>query len=158
MIVYDVLGDVVCGGFAMPMRDGYAQEIYLVTSGEFMSLYAANNICKAIARLSRRTRSVCSLAGVICNSKNIPGEEALVREFAERVNSRMIAYIPPRANIVQVAEVNQRTVIDYAPESEQAEVYRQLAREIMENTTYTIPTPPLEMHELEELARSHLTV
>lgn len=54
--------------------------------------------------------------------------------------------------------MNQRTVIDYAPESEQAEVYRQLAREIMENTTYTIPTPPLEMHELEELARSHLTV
>lgn len=95
VIVYDVLGDVVCGGFAMPMRDGYAQEIYLVTSGEFMSLYAANNICKAIARLSRRTRSVCSLAGVICNSKNIPGEEALVREFAERVNSRMIAISPP---------------------------------------------------------------
>ncbi|KAF1075412.1 Ni-sirohydrochlorin a,c-diamide reductive cyclase complex, component CfbC [Methanogenium sp. MK-MG] len=68
----------------------------------------------------------------------------------------MIAYIP-RANIVQVAEVNQRTVIEYAPESDQAEVYRQLARTIMENTTLTIPTP-LEMHELEELARSHLKV
>ncbi|MDE4908037.1 Ni-sirohydrochlorin a,c-diamide reductive cyclase ATP-dependent reductase subunit [Methanogenium marinum] len=156
VIIYDVLGDVVCGGFAMPMREGYAREIYLVTSGEFMSLYAANNICKAIARLSKRTRSVCSLAGVICNAKNIPGEEELVREFAERVNSRMVAYIP-RARIVQIAEVNQRTVIEYAPESEQADVYRELANTIMENTTFTIPTP-LEMNELEELARSHLTL
>ena len=79
-----------------------------------------------------------------------------MREFAKRVNSRMVAYIP-RANIVQIAEVNKRTVIEYAPESEQAEVYRELAREIMENNTFTIPTP-LEMHELEELARSHISV
>ena len=79
-----------------------------------------------------------------------------MREFAERVNSRMVAYIP-RANIVQIAEVNKRTVIEYAPESEQAEVYRQLARTIMENTEFTIPTP-LEMDELEELAQSHLKI
>ncbi|MCK7536248.1 MAG: hypothetical protein MZV63_37310 [Marinilabiliales bacterium] len=78
VIVYDVLGDVVCGGFAMPMREGYAQDIYLVTSGELMSLYAANNICKAIKRLSSRTKSTCRLAGVICNAKNQPREEELV--------------------------------------------------------------------------------
>ena len=71
IIVYDVLGDVVCGGFAMPMREGYAQEVYLVTSGELMSLYAANNICKAIQRLSLRAKNRCRLAGVICNSKNM---------------------------------------------------------------------------------------
>src|SRR5512139_2596512 len=81
VVVYDVLGDVVCGGFAMPMREGYAQEVYLVTSGELMSLYAANNICKAIKRLSSRSRSRTRLAGVICNSKNMPEEEELVREF-----------------------------------------------------------------------------
>ena len=78
MIVYDVLGDVVCGGFAMPMREGYTQEVYLVTSGELMSLYAANNICKAIQRLSSRPKSRLRLAGVICNAKNQPKEEELV--------------------------------------------------------------------------------
>ena len=99
VIVYDVLGDVVCGGFAMPMREGYAQEIYLVTSGELMSLYAANNICKAIQRLSSRVRSRCRLAGVICNARGQPREEELVTEFSRRVNSTMVQYIP-RAHVV----------------------------------------------------------
>lgn len=150
VIVYDVLGDVVCGGFAMPMREGYAQEIYLVTSGEFMSLYAANNICKAIARLSRRVRSKCALGGVICNSANIADEQALVEEFARRINSRLITYVP-RDRIVQVAEINRQTVIEYAPDSAQAGVYRNLAERVLENTEMTIPTP-LEMDELEALA------
>src|SRR5512136_2087778 len=119
VIIYDVLGDVVCGGFAMPMREGYAQEIYLVTSGELMSLYAANNICKAIKRLSGRGRSRCRLAGVICNSASIPDEETLVREFAERIGSRLITFIP-RDRTVQMAEVRKRTVIEYAPDSPQA--------------------------------------
>jgi len=156
VILYDVLGDVVCGGFAMPMREGYAQEIYLVTSGEFMSLYAANNICKAIARLSKRSKARCALGGVICNAKNIPGEEELVREFAELVGSRLIAYVP-RAQVVQIAEVNQQTVIEFAPDSAQAMVYRQLAETIQTNTETSIPTP-LEMHELETLARKHIPV
>jgi len=150
VIVYDVLGDVVCGGFAMPMREGYAQEIYLVTSGELMSLYAANNICKAIARLSRRVRSKCALGGVICNSANITDEKTLVEEFARRINSRLIAYVP-RDRIVQVAEINKQTVIEYAPESAQAGVYRALAGSVLENTAMTIPTP-LDMDELESLA------
>ncbi|MDT8357761.1 MAG: Ni-sirohydrochlorin a,c-diamide reductive cyclase ATP-dependent reductase subunit [Methanomicrobiaceae archaeon] len=150
VIVYDVLGDVVCGGFAMPMREGYAQEIYLVTSGELMSLYAANNICKAIARLSKRARSRCSLGGVICNSASIEDERELVEEFAHRIHSRFIAFVP-RDRIVQVAEINRQTVMEYAPGSTQAEVYRDLARTILENTDLSIPTP-LDMDELETLA------
>ena len=140
VIVYDVLGDVVCGGFAMPMREGYAQEIYLVTSGELMSLYAANNICKAIQRLSTRPKSRCRLAGVICNAKGQPKEEELVSEFARRVNSEMVQFIP-RDRTVQMAELNRKTVIEYEPESAQAECYRSLARHIMENTHLTIPVP-----------------
>ena len=97
VVVYDVLGDVVCGGFAMPMREGYAQEIYLVTSGELMSLYAANNICKAIKRLASRAKCNCRLAGVICNARGQPREEELVREFARRVNSNLVEYIPVTA-------------------------------------------------------------
>jgi nitrogenase iron protein NifH len=154
VIVYDVLGDVVCGGFAMPMRQGYAQEIYLVTSGELMSLYAANNICKAIQRLSSRVKSKCRLAGVICNARGQPREEELVMEFSRRVNSAMVQYIP-RAHVVQQAEVNQQTVIEYSPDSAQAEVYRSLAGRVMENTRLSIPTP-LETDELESLAREFI--
>jgi len=154
VIVYDVLGDVVCGGFAMPMREGYAQEIYLVTSGELMSLYAANNICKAIKRLASRVKSKCRLAGVICNAKGQPREEELVGEFARRVNSNLVEFIP-RDRVVQLAELNRKTVIEYEPASAQAECYRSLAARVMENTCLTITTP-LEIDELESLAYSYI--
>lgn len=154
VILYDVLGDVVCGGFAMPMRKGYAQEIYLVTSGELMSLYAANNICKAISRIAQNVRQVCRLGGVICNSRNLPDEEKLVSEFASKVRSKIIAYIP-RSGLVQHAELNNQTVIEYAPDSPLSATYQSLAAEIMTNTDFVIPIP-LEMEELENLARSYL--
>jgi len=156
VIVYDVLGDVVCGGFAMPMREGYAQEIYLVTSGELMSLYAANNICKAIKRLSSRTKSTCRLAGVICNAKNMPCEEELVGEFSRQVNSRLVQYIP-RDPIVNISELKRQTVIEYAPGSAQAECYRQLASCVMNNAGLTIPSP-LEIDALESLALGFIKV
>ena len=154
VIIYDVLGDVVCGGFAMPMREGYAQEIYLVTSGELMSLYAANNICKAIKRLASRVKSKCRLAGVICNAKGQPQEEELVAEFARRVNSSLTGFIP-RDRVVQLAELNRKTVIEYEPASAQAARYRSLATRVMENTCLTIPTP-LEIDELETLAYAYI--
>ena len=154
VILYDVLGDVVCGGFAMPMREGYAQEIYLVTSGELMSLYAANNICKAIKRLASRIKSKCRLAGVICNAKGQPKEEELVAEFAQRVNSTLVEFIP-RDRVVQLAELNRKTVIEYEPASAQASRYRSLATRIMENTSLTIPNP-LEIDELETLAYAYI--
>ncbi|HJJ92796.1 MAG TPA: Ni-sirohydrochlorin a,c-diamide reductive cyclase ATP-dependent reductase subunit [Methanocorpusculum sp.] len=154
VVVYDVLGDVVCGGFALPMRDGYAQEVYLVTSGELMSLYAANNICKAIARLSQRSTAKCRLGGVICNSKNMDNECELVAEFAERIGSNMIQFIP-RDKMVQAAEVNRMTVIEHASQSHQADVYRTLAKRILSNEDLHIPKA-LEIDELEVLAREYL--
>jgi len=150
VIVYDVLGDVVCGGFAMPMREGYAREVYLVTSGTLMSLYAANNICKAIARLSAKARSLCRLSGVICNAAPIEREEELVTEFSRRIGSWMVSYIP-RDRIVQLAELHRMPVIEYAPDSEQAARYRELADKILRNTRMDIPVP-LGMDELEALA------
>lgn len=156
VIIYDVLGDVVCGGFAMPMRKGYAQEIYLVTSGELMALYAANNICKAIARISQNSRQICRLGGIICNSRNTPGEQKLVEEFASAVGSQVIAHIP-RDEIVQHSELHTQTVMEYAPDSTQAKRYRELASEIMQNTVFTIPSY-LELDQLEEMGRSFLMV
>jgi nitrogenase iron protein NifH len=119
-----------------------------------MSLYAANNICKAVQRLASRVKSRCRLGGVICNAKGQPREEELVAEFAKRVNSAMIQYIP-RDHVVQQAEVNQQTVIEYSPDSAQAKHYRSLAQHIMENTRLTIPQP-LEIDALESLAREYI--
>ncbi|MFP4213637.1 MAG: nitrogenase iron protein [Desulfohalobiaceae bacterium] len=144
---YDVLGDVVCGGFAMPIRDGKAQEIYIVCSGEMMAMYAANNICKGIQKYAE-TGGV-RLAGLICNSRNVDNEEEMIAELARRLGTRMI-YFVPRDNMVQKAEINRRTVIDYAPEHPQADHYRNLARAIDDNQDFVIPTP-LEIEDLEQL-------
>ena len=146
-VFYDVLGDVVCGGFAMPIREGKAQEIYVVASGELMSLYAANNICKGILRYARSGGA--RLAGVICNSRNVAGERELVSKFAEELGSKLISFIP-RDGIVQKAEISRKTVIEYAPESNQAAEYDALAARVEENAGFCIPTP-LSQERLEQL-------
>lgn len=146
-IFYDVLGDVVCGGFAMPVREGKAQEIYIVASGEMMALYAANNICRGMVKYAEQ--SGVRLGGIICNSRNVDGERELMEEFCARLNTQMIHFVP-RDNIVQKAEFNRQTVTQFASDSAQARVYRELAGKIIDNTHFVIPTP-MSMDELEQL-------
>ncbi|MDR2343455.1 MAG: nitrogenase iron protein [Spirochaetaceae bacterium] len=146
-VFYDVLGDVVCGGFAMPIREGKAKEIYIVASGEMMALYAANNICKGIKKYARQGE--VRLGGIICNSRNVDNENDLLRAFAGEIGSHLIYFIP-RNNVVQYAELNRKTVIDYQRESPQANEYRSLAKAIDTNTAFTIPQP-VERNRLEEL-------
>jgi len=153
-VLYDVLGDVVCGGFAMPIREGKAKEIYIVCSGEMMSLYAANNICKGIRRYAETGKT--KLGGLICNSRMVDQERELVAAFAEKINTQMIYFIP-RDNLVQHAELQRKTVIEYAPESAQADEYRSLARVIEENTGFSVPTP-ISNDELEELLIKYVPV
>lgn len=153
-VFYDVLGDVVCGGFAMPIREGKAKEIYIVASGEMMALYAANNICKGIARFAKR--GDVRLGGLICNSRKVAKEKELLKAFAKELNTQMIFYVP-RDNIVQQAEIRKKTVIEYAPESAQADVYRDLAKAIDENEMFTIPTP-ISQDRLEEILIEHGTI
>jgi nitrogenase iron protein NifH len=150
-VFYDVLGDVVCGGFAMPIREGKAKEIYIVASGEMMSLYAANNICKGIKKYA--DKGEVRLGGIICNSRNVDNELDLLRSFAAELNSKLLYFIP-RNNIVQHAELNRKTVIEYNSESEQANEYRALAQAIDTNTNFTIPTP-VEADRLEKLLLEH---
>lgn len=146
-VFYDVLGDVVCGGFAMPIREGKAKEIYIVASGEMMALYAANNIAKGIAKFAQK--GGVRIGGIICNSRNVDRELDLLRAFSAELGTQLI-YFVPRDNVVQRAEINRKTVIEYAPESSQADVYRELARAIQENTKFTIPTP-MSQERLEEI-------
>jgi len=146
-VFYDVLGDVVCGGFAMPMREGKAKEIYIVVSGEMMAMYAANNICKGILKFAEA--GGIRLAGLICNSRMVENEEEMIKAFAAKLGSHMIHFVP-RNNMVQQAEINRKTVIEFNPEHSQADEYRTLARKLSENELFVIPRP-LEMEELETL-------
>jgi nitrogenase iron protein NifH len=146
-VFYDVLGDVVCGGFAMPIRENKAQEIYIVCSGEMMAMYAANNIAKGIVKYAN-SGSV-RLAGLICNSRQTDREDELIMALAAKLGTQMIHFIP-RANSVQHAEIRRMTVIEYDPTNKQADEYRSLAKKIVENKKFVIPTP-ITMDELEEL-------
>lgn len=153
-VLYDVLGDVVCGGFAMPIREGKAQEIYIVCSGEMMSLYAANNICKGIQRYAAAGKT--RLGGLICNSRLVDNEQELVEAFARKLNTRLI-YFLPRDNMVQRAECVRKTVIEFAPSCPQAEEYRRLAESIENNKEFTVPAP-LSSEELEKLLLKYSNV
>ncbi|MEH0018621.1 MAG: nitrogenase iron protein [Desulfobacter sp.] len=146
-VFYDVLGDVVCGGFAMPIREGKAQEIYIVVSGEMMAMYAANNICKGIVKFAQS--GGVRLGGLICNSRKVDNEKAMIEVLAKKLGTQMIHFIP-RDNMVQHAEINKKTVIDFAPDHPQADEYRTLAKKIDENEKFVIPTP-IEIEELESL-------
>lgn len=154
VVVYDVLGDVVCGGFAQPIREGYAREIYLVCSGAFMSVYAANNIAKAIRRLSRPGET--GLAGMIGNSSGDEQfEKGVLAEFAQILGSKLIHLIP-RSPVIQACEVQCRTVLEHSPDSQEGEAFRELAKRVMDNDRQVIPTPVEELSELEALYRQHL--
>jgi len=146
-VFYDVLGDVVCGGFAMPMREGKAREIYLVASGEMMALYAANNISKAIAKFAHQ--SGIRLGGMICNSRNVENELELLTAFSKAIGTHLVHFIP-RDKIVQRAEISKKTVVEYDPESNQAKEYLKLAKNVIENGDFSIPTP-ITYEELEKL-------
>jgi nitrogenase iron protein NifH len=146
-VFYDVLGDVVCGGFAMPIREGKAEEIYIVCSGEMMAMYAANNIAKGILKYA--TSGKVRLAGLICNSRKTDKEYELVEALAKKLGTQLIHFVP-RDNQVQRAELRRMTVIEYSPEHPQAKEYLTLAQKILDNKMLVIPTP-LEMEELEEL-------
>jgi nitrogenase iron protein NifH len=146
-VFYDVLGDVVCGGFAMPIREGKAKEIYIVCSGEMMAMYAANNICKGIVKFAQA--GGVRLGGLICNSRKVDNEREMIEQLAQQLGTQMIHFVP-RDNDVQRAEINRKTVIDWNPVAPQADQYRQLARAIDGNDMFVIPKPMI-MDDLEHL-------
>nr|WP_110955536.1 nitrogenase iron protein [Massilibacillus massiliensis] len=150
-VFYDVLGDVVCGGFAMPIREGKAKEIYIVASGEMMALYAANNIAKGIQKYAKK--GGVRLGGIICNSRNVDREIDLLKAFSQELGTQLI-YFVPRDNIVQRAEIRRKTVIEYQPESQQADEYRELAKKIEENDSFVIPKP-MTQERLEEILEEY---
>jgi nitrogenase iron protein NifH len=146
-LFFDVLGDVVCGGFAMPLREGKAQEVYIVASGEMMAIYAANNIARGLIKYA--DQSGVRLGGIICNSRKVDKELDLMQEFVDALGTKMIHFVP-RDNIVQRAEFNKKAVVEFDAESQQAFEYGELGRKIIENEDLVIPTP-MTMDELEKM-------
>lgn len=150
-VFFDVLGDVVCGGFAMPIRDGKAQEVYIVASGEMMAIYAANNISKGLLKYAEQ--SGVRLGGIICNSRKVDREIELMEEFTAALGTKMIHFVP-RDNMVQTAEFNKKSVVEYDESCNQAQEYKELARKIIENDQFVIPSP-LSMDELEQMVAKY---
>jgi nitrogenase iron protein NifH len=151
-VSYDVLGDVVCGGFAMPIRENKAQEIYIVMSGEMMAMYAANNISKGILKYANS--GGVRLGGLICNERQTDKELELAETIAKKLGSKLI-YFVPRDNVVQHAELRRMTVIEYAPDSAQAQHYRNLAESIHKNNGLGVIPTPITMDELEDMLMEH---
>lgn len=129
VVLYDVLGDVVCGGFAAPIREGYAEQVLIVTSGEKMALYAANNICQAVRNFE--DRGYASVRGLILNKRNVPGEDEKVGEFAKEHNVDIVAVIP-RSDDITLCEDKGMTVVEGAPDSEAAGKFIDLAKVLLE--------------------------
>ena len=129
VVLYDVLGDVVCGGFAAPIREGYAEQVLIVTSGEKMALYAANNICQAVRNFE--DRGYASVRGLILNKRNVPGEDEKIGEFAKEHNVDIVAVIP-RSDDITLCEDKGMTVVEGAPDSEAAGRFIELAKVLLE--------------------------
>ena len=152
IVIYDSIADVVCGGFGQPMKQGYAEEVYIVTSGELMSTYSANNICKAIKTVAESGANTRA-CGFLVNLRGVENEEAVVRDFSERLGVPIMGIIP-RSPLVQRAEALGGTVMQHFPDSQEAKQYRELARMVVENKERYMPTP-ITLEEIIELARVH---
>jgi nitrogenase iron protein NifH len=147
-VIYDVLGDVVCGGFAVPIREGIAEHVFTVSSSDFMAIYAANNLFKGIHKYSSSGGAL--LGGVIANSINDPFQKKIIDDFVAQTHTKVIEYVPRSLTVTQ-SELKGRTTIEAAPNTEQAQVYRNLAKKIDEHTTSHVPAP-LELQPLRDWA------
>ena len=149
-VIYDVLGDVVCGGFAVPIREGIAEHVFTVSSADFMSVYASNNLFKGIQKYSNSGGAL--LGGVIANSISTEYQKEIVDDFVKRTNTQVMEYVPRSITVTQ-SELKGKTTIEAAPKSEQAKIYRKLAERIANHTESKVPSP-LGTQELRDWAAS----
>jgi nitrogenase iron protein NifH len=143
-VIFDVLGDVVCGGFAVPIREGIAEHVFTISSSDFMAIYAANNLFRGIQTYSKKGGAL--LGGVIANSINADYQREIIDDFVDRTATQVIEYVPRSVTVTQ-SELSGRTTIEAAPHSEQAKLYRRLAARIANHTQSKTPTP-LDQYQL----------
>lgn len=148
VVIYDVLGDVVCGGFAVPIREGIAEHVFTVSSSDFMAVYAANNLFKGIKKYSNSGGAL--LGGLIANSINAPYSKEIIDDFVDRTQTRVVEYVPRSVTVTQ-AELQGKTSVEAFPDSEQSKIYSKLAQRVIETTESKVPSP-LDTVELREWA------
>ena len=148
VILYDVLGDVVCGGFATPLREGFAEKVVIVTSEELMALYAANNIARAVRNTAGRGSA---LVGLVANVRDADVDTGVIDRFAGLLGTGVLQFIP-RDPLVRDAEYRKMTVAELAPNAPIVGLYRQLAAALAEVRAdpAKLPTPMTDeaFHEL----------
>lgn len=152
VVIYDVLGDVVCGGFATPLRENVADEVYIVTTSDFMSLYATNNICRGIEKYAKS--GSIRLSGIIYNGRSSLDNPELVGKIAAQLNTKIVGYIPMSSEISK-AEFMKKTVIEQFEQSEISAIFKTLATSIMNNVEGVIPTPISDL-EMEEICENYM--
>ena len=135
-VIYDILGDVVCGGFSLPIRKGYAKETYVVTSGELEALYQVTNVSKAIRRFEKRSGS--KLGGLIVNLRRMKNELDIVNDFADLVGTKIIGIVP-YSQTVKECGGEGKSVFEGAPDCEEADIYRKIGKDIINNKDLVIP-------------------
>ena len=138
LILYDVLGDVVCGGFSTPLREKVAEAAYIVTTSDYMSLYAANGICRCIRKYA--DRGGCRLGGLIYNERSAVGDESAAADFARAVGTRIAGRVPLDRAISR-AEMRRSTVIECEPDSAAARAFEAIADEMLHGAETTVPEP-----------------
>ena len=138
LILYDVLGDVVCGGFSTPLREKVAEAAYIVTTSDYMSLYAANGICRCIRKYA--DRGGCRLGGLIYNERSAVGDESAASDFARAVGTRIVGRVPLDRAISR-AEMRRSTVIECEPDSAAARAFEVIADEMLHGAETTVPEP-----------------
>lgn len=149
-VIYDVLGDVVCGGFAVPIREGIAEHVFTVSSADFMAVYAANNLFKGIQKYSNAGGAL--LGGVIANSINQPYAKDIIDDFVAKTHTQVMEYVPRSVTVTQ-CELQGKTTIEGAPDSKQAQIYTGLAEKIAAHEVSKVPSP-LSTKELQDWASS----
>jgi len=137
-VIFDVLGDVVCGGFAVPVREGIADHVFTVSSSDFMAIYAANNLFKGIQKYSNAGGAL--LGGVIANSINSKFQREIVDDFVTKTQTQVVEYVPRSITVTQ-SELQGKTTIEANPKSEQAAIYRRLADKIARHVDSKVPAP-----------------
>jgi nitrogenase iron protein NifH len=147
-VIFDVLGDVVCGGFAVPIREGLAEHVFTVSSSDFMAVYAANNLMNGIKKYANAGGAL--FGGVIANSINQPYSKAIIDDFVKQTKTQVVEYIPRSVTVTQ-SELQGKTTIEAFPESEQAKVYKELAKKIASHEISKVPEP-LTVSELRDWA------
>jgi nitrogenase iron protein NifH len=138
IVLYDVLGDVVCGGFAVPIRNGLTNRIYVVSSQDFMAIYAANNLFKCVAKYANSGGAL--LGGVIGNNLYGSHAEELITDFTQKTNSAIIDFVP-KSLVISQAELHGKTAVEAYPDSKEAQKYRDIAKKIISDETVTTPNP-----------------